>query len=138
MRIGVDKRAQPTVVIIDDDQDNTRLLETILQEEAHCQTRASPSGASLLEHLEEILQSSPALFLVDYTLPGINGLALCKRLRTHEETKTIPMILVTGSACSAVLNEAEQQAIPVIWKPYDLDELLEVVEQKTTALEPSL
>lgn len=138
MRIGADKRAQSTVVIIDDDKDNTRLLETILQEEAHCRTRAYLSGTSLLEHLEEIIQSSPALFLVDYTLPGINGLSLCKHLHTHEGTKTIPMILVTGSACSAVLDEAEQQGIPVIFKPYDLDEILEVVEQKITAPEPSL
>ncbi|HEU5378439.1 MAG TPA: response regulator [Ktedonobacteraceae bacterium] len=65
---------------MEDNQENAHLLEAILQEGAHCQTHAYSSGISVLEHLEEITQLHPALFLVDYTLSGIDGLSLCKHI----------------------------------------------------------
>lgn len=130
------KQEQPLIIIVEDNTDNARLLETILQEEVHCRTGAYQSGESVLDHLEEITHHHPALFLVDYTLPGINGLLLCKRLHTLEKMQKVPTILVTGSARCAALEEAEHQGIPMICKPYDLDELLGCVEQ-TIALHAS-
>ena len=127
------ERERPTIVIVEDNTALAYLLETILQEEAGCRTRTYQSGTSVLERLDEIKESSPALFLIDYTLPGINGLSLCEHLHAVEETQKIPTILVTGSARIEVLEEAGQQGIPVMIKPYNLDELLEVVQQKIAA-----
>lgn len=134
MRSLPHEQEHPLIIIVEDDAGNARLLETVLQEEAQCQTAAYQSGEDVLGHLEEIAQRHPDLFLIDYTLPGINGLALCTRLQTCEEMQHIPTILVTGSARCATLEEAERQGVPVIGKPYDLDELLELVDQRSRVM----
>lgn len=85
--------------------------------------------------MEEIAQRHPALFLIDYTLPGIHGLALYQHLHAREEMKNVPAVLLTGSARPEVLQEAEQRKICVLIKPFDLDQLLDLVERETTPSE---
>lgn len=124
------KPGQQTVIIIDDDQSNASLLETLLQEEANYQTCTYTNGRDVLEHLDEVKQRRPVLFLVDHMLPGMDGISLYERLHTIEEFAKIPAILVTGSAKATTLQEAEKRGIMVLRKPYDIDELLNLVEQQ--------
>lgn len=126
----------PLIIIVEDDPGNAHLLETILQEESHCQTETYQHGECVLDHLEEIAQRHPALFLVDYTLPGIHGLALCHYLHTYEQTRNVPTVLVTGSAHMEGSQEAEQHGIRVLVKPFDLDEFLAIVAQEVAPSEP--
>lgn len=123
------KNTQQTVIIVDDDKGNANLLETLLREEANYQTRIYQSGRDVLEHLDEMKQCSPVLFLMDHMLPDTDGISLCAHLHANEELKKVPTILVTGSARDATFREAKGRGITVIRKPYDINELLEVVEQ---------
>ncbi|MGH6831632.1 MAG: response regulator, partial [Methyloceanibacter sp.] len=43
-----------------------------------------------------IAESSPDLIVLDWMLPGISGLELCRRLRTGKDSRTIPIILLTA------------------------------------------
>jgi len=78
-------------------------------------------------NLDEIKQRHPALFLVDYVLLKISGMALCERLHAIEEFKTIPTVLVSAYAEDALRQEARRKGITVVQKPYDIDVLLSVI-----------
>lgn len=50
------ERERPLIIVVEDDPGNAHLLETILQEEAHCQTSTYQNGEQVLDQLEEIAQ----------------------------------------------------------------------------------
>jgi CheY-like chemotaxis protein len=43
-----------------------------------------------------IAEGSPDLIVLDWMLPGLSGLELCRRLRTGKDSRTIPIILLTA------------------------------------------
>lgn len=119
-----------TAIIIEDDKSNAYLLEMLLQEEGHYRTSTYTTGREVLEHLNEVKQRRPVLFLVDQMLPGMDGISLCEHLHTLEGFTTIPTILLTGSSSTTTLQEAKKRGVMVMQKPYDINELLDVVEQQ--------
>jgi CheY-like chemotaxis protein len=69
----------------------------------------------------------PHLFLLDYHLPDINGLALYDRLHALPTIESTPAILF--SAGSVPENEVQKRHLLFIQKPFDLDELIGTVER---------
>jgi twitching motility two-component system response regulator PilG len=53
----------------------------------------APDGA---QALETIKNCTPSLVLLDINMPHINGYQLCKLLKKHEKTRTIPVIMLSG------------------------------------------
>ena len=47
--------------------------------------------------LELVASAKPDLVLLDVVMPGLDGYAVCRRLREHEETAVLPVIMVTSS-----------------------------------------
>ena len=41
-------------------------------------------------------EDPPDLVILDWMLPGLSGIEICRRLRSHESTRTLPVIMVTG------------------------------------------
>jgi two-component system, cell cycle response regulator DivK len=116
-----------TILIVDDDMKNRKLLKYIL-DYAGYNTLEVADGESALA---EIKKSLPALIFMDYRLPGIDGIAASKSLKSEEKTAQIPIIMVTASAMGGdkerILKESGCEAY--ISKPINIHEILEVVKK---------
>lgn len=84
--------AAPTILIVDDEAQNRRLLEVLLQPEGY----ATVTAAGAEDALAAIAAHSPDLILLDIMMPGMDGYQLASLLKAAESTAHIPIIMVTA------------------------------------------
>ncbi|MBA7607233.1 Response regulator PleD [subsurface metagenome] len=82
----------PTVLVVDDNQQNLELLQAYL-EDIDCRTVPARDGA---EALEIIGKDPPDLILLDVMMPKMSGFEVCKRIKNDPKTGDIPVIMVTA------------------------------------------
>jgi CheY-like chemotaxis protein len=71
-----------------------------------------------------VKKTVPDLVVLDIHLPDIDGYEICRRLRTHDRTKHIPIIFLTKKQkLSAKLKGLELGAVDYVTKPFDIQEL---------------
>ncbi|MDD5095703.1 MAG: response regulator transcription factor [Dehalococcoidia bacterium] len=80
---------KPSVLVVDDDARMLRMMESILQLEKYHVIRAIDGRAAL----DILNRQNPDLILLDIMMPGMDGYAVCKRIR---EFSQVPIIMVTG------------------------------------------
>ena len=80
------------ILIVDDNEMITDLLTDILYEDGY-DVKSCSLGA---DALEQGLADPPDLFLLDITLPDIDGLELCRRFKAEKKTAAVPVIFLTG------------------------------------------
>ncbi len=80
------------VLVVDDDPVIVALVRDILSEAGYS-VEAVASGAACLRCLA---LDPPDLVLLDVMLPGMNGLAVLSMIRTQEETRALPVIMLTA------------------------------------------
>lgn len=80
---------------------------------------------------QEAQAHCPDAMIVDLRLPGMDGLALVRRLRAGKHTRQIPVAIVTGHYFveETMPSEAEQLDVTVCFKPLWLDDLVALVER---------
>ena len=81
-----------TILIVDDDPMNVKLLSAMLPADRHRVLRAF-GGA---EALEAAGREHPDLILMDVMMPGVDGLEATRRLRSNPETSRIPVLMITA------------------------------------------
>ena len=114
-----------TVVLAEDDVDIRDLVQIVL-EQLDLEVRAVGTGA---EALEVGQREVPRLFLLDITMPGMNGLDVCRAIRADETLQDVPVIFMTARAqASDVAAGIEAGADTYIIKPFGPIELREHVE----------
>ncbi len=109
-----------TVLVVDDDPRNRKLLEILVQAEGHT-VRSVDSGAAALAAIAE---GAPGLVLLDVMMPGMDGFDVLRRLKADPLLSAIPVVMVTAlddDAARARLHAAA--ASRVITKPVDRWEL---------------
>jgi two-component system alkaline phosphatase synthesis response regulator PhoP len=82
----------PTILVVDDDQQNLELVQAYL-EDIECRTVAARDG---LEALELVAAAKPDLILLDVMMPKMSGFEVCRRLKEDPDTSMIPVIMVTA------------------------------------------
>ncbi|MGD9109858.1 MAG: response regulator [Phycisphaerales bacterium] len=82
----------PTVLVVDDNQQNLELLQAYL-EDMNCTTVPAADGP---EALEIIANEPPDLILLDVMMPKMSGFEVCKRIKNDPDTTNIPVIMVTA------------------------------------------
>ncbi len=113
-------RSPATVLIVDDEQLNRRLLEALLGPEGY-DTRTAASGK---EALDSIVQDPPDLILLDVMMPGLDGRQVASLLKADPATRNIPIIMVTAqSDREARLAALDAGAEEFLTKPVDRAEL---------------
>lgn len=80
------------ILVIDDDRMNIRILSTILRSEGYSVTEGN-NGEQALELYDQV---SPDLVLLDVVLPGIDGFAVCREIRTRHKEDVAPIIFITA------------------------------------------
>ncbi len=83
-----------TILIVDDENQNRRLLQTLLGPEGYT-TRTAASG---MEALARIAENPPDLILLDVMMPGIDGRQVAAALKADPATRNIPIIIVTAQS----------------------------------------
>jgi len=75
--------------------------------------------------LDKIFNKPPELILLDWMLPKISGIDLCKRIRNNKETKNIPIIMLTARGEeNDRIQGLEMGADDYVTKPFSINELL--------------
>ena len=106
---------------VEDDPLHGRLLKTVIQQETPYFAFFVSTGPEALHFVQSVM---PDLFLLDYALPGMNGLEVHQRLTTQPGLERIPAILLTACPFQA---EVRASPLPCLAKPYDLDTLLKAL-----------
>ena len=84
--------ASEKILIVDDEPFNIDLLEQELEEQGY-ETRAASDGEAALAALES---DRPDLVLLDWMMPGMNGIEVLKKMRATAEWQTLPVIMLTA------------------------------------------
>jgi two-component system, OmpR family, phosphate regulon response regulator PhoB len=82
----------PRILVVEDESDLALLLAYNLEAEgyvAECVERGDEAELRLAEN-------PPDLLILDWMLPGVSGLEICRRLRAREGTRTLPVIMLTA------------------------------------------
>ena len=110
----------PTILIVDDEAQNQRLLAVLLRPEGY-QTSSAASGE---EALAAIDASAPDLILLDITMPDMDGYQVASILKANQATANIPIIMGTAHMeRTARLAGLDAGAEDFLTKPVDCAEL---------------
>ncbi|MBP2029825.1 PAS domain S-box-containing protein [Methanohalophilus levihalophilus] len=82
---------QASILVVDDEPVNVELMEAILGEDYNIQKAYSGTDA-----FQAIESEKPDLILLDIMMPDISGHEVCARLRQEEDTKIIPVVMITA------------------------------------------
>jgi len=87
-----DLTASAEILIVEDEVDITEILVVNFEREGY-RVRTAADG---LEALSEIKRELPDLVLLDIMLPGIDGLEVCRRLKAAEDTRELPIVVISA------------------------------------------
>jgi DNA-binding NarL/FixJ family response regulator len=108
------------ILAVDDTPVNIDVLETILIPNGF-ELEGVTSGAAALAAIEA---NPPDLVLLDVVMPGMDGIEVCRRLRTEPRTRNLPIVMVTASAGQERVRALESGADDFLPKPIERAELL--------------
>jgi adenylate cyclase len=109
-----------TVLVVDDQPANLRLLDAVLSPRGYRVITAG-SGEAALAALKD---SAIDLVLLDIVMPGLDGHAVCRRIRADEKTAFLPVVMITASGDQEKLIALQSGADDFVTKPLNQAELL--------------
>jgi chemosensory pili system protein ChpA (sensor histidine kinase/response regulator) len=116
--------SSPNVLVVDDSLSARRTLALVITDAGY-EARTAVDGLDAIEAIEERI---PDLILLDLEMPRMNGLELAAHLRADEETRDIPIVMVTSRSTAKHREQAHTAGIDAfITKPYQEDELAEQI-----------
>lgn len=113
-----------TVLIVEDDENIGEFLVRALTSETLYEVLWVPDAVQALEAVKTI---KPSLLLLDFHLPGLNGLELYDRLHDIPELEHVRAVMMSASAPSA--QEMRKRHIILVKKPFDLNDLLDLLDE---------
>ncbi|MCP4539702.1 MAG: hybrid sensor histidine kinase/response regulator [Chloroflexi bacterium] len=114
-----------SILIVDDNRENLRLLTSLLTKQGYA-VRAAPEGRMALASVQTKL---PDLILLDVMMPEMDGYQICTQLKMNARTRNIPVIFI--SAADQVLDKVKAFSVggvDYITKPFQMAEMLARVE----------
>ena len=110
------------VLIVEDEPDIARLMKHALERSGDMDIEIVATGASALK---SVMEQPPSLILLDLNLPFIDGLEVCRLLRSRASSAAIPIIMVTARTSETDrVAGLELGADDYVSKPFSLRELV--------------
>lgn len=115
----------PTVLIVDDNSNNVKIIALALQP-LNFKLVIATSGKTAIEMVEK---TRPDLVLLDVMMPGMDGFETCKIIKSKEENANLPVIFLTALTDKEnTLKGFENGGVDYITKPFNKDELISRVK----------
>ncbi len=124
----------PCVLLVEDEPAQREILRYNLSAEGYDVTLAE-NGDDALILIEEV---TPDLVLLDWMLPGVSGIEICRRLKTRKDTRMIPVIML--SARSEEVDRVrglETGADDYVVKPFSVSELMARIRTQLRRTRPA-
>jgi len=91
---GVAAKIRPVILVVDDTPDNLALMSGLLTEDYRVKVASTGEKALRIASSD----APPDLILLDIMMPGLDGYAVCQRLKQDPETDHIPVIFLTAKS----------------------------------------
>jgi len=114
-----------TVLIVEDDEAIGEFLVEAIQQETPYQVVLASDGLQALKMLRTL---KPDLFILDYGLPGMNGLEFYDTIHAVKALEHLPVLIVSAEA-TRIQKEVKARQLLQLKKPFDLTDLLEAIER---------
>jgi CheY-like chemotaxis protein len=115
------------VLIVDDDEFIRKLIATTLEDVARLELHEAADGLAAVEIAR---RESPALVFLDVDMPGLDGIAVCRRLREDESTREATIVMLTAAHGDSVESLAEEAGADLfLTKPFSPLDLLRLVDR---------
>ena len=126
----MDEAQLPLVLVVDDDSRSRELMRIILRHAGY-RVIVAPDAQSAVAMLDV---ETPEIALVDFMMPGMNGLEFCRWLRARPQLAGLKFVLLTGMDDEQTRAEAlDAGADVVITKPFDRTDLIHRLAQLRAA-----
>jgi two-component system, cell cycle response regulator DivK len=110
-------RAEPLVLVVDDDERNRKLARDVLRADGLETVEAGTGGDALAAASEHL----PDLVLLDMQLPDIDGMEVARRLRADARTAAIPLVAFTASRRMGTAGDLKEAGLDgYVEKPFDV------------------
>jgi two-component system phosphate regulon response regulator PhoB len=125
----------PTVMIVEDEEPLSLMLRYNLEAEGYAVDTVVRGDEAEVR----LRESVPDLLLLDWMLPGVSGIELCRRLRSRESTRALPIIMLTARGEeSERIRGLATGADDYVVKPFSVPELLARVRAILRRSKPDL
>ena len=126
---------KPYILIVEDEEALATLLQYNLDKEGYATARAADGEEALLLVDERL----PDLVVLDWMLPKVSGVEVCRRLRGRAETRAVPIIMLTARAEeSDRIRGLETGADDYVTKPFSTAELVARIRALLRRARPAL
>lgn len=125
---------QPTVLVVEDEMAQREVLAYNLEAEGFRVIKAEDGEEAMLF----VDEDAPDIIVLDWMMPNLSGIEVCRRLKTRPETRSIPVIML--SARSEEVDKVrglETGADDYVVKPYSVVELMARVRGQLRRVRPS-
>jgi len=113
------------ILVVDDDDEVLETIQLILEIGGY-DVEPLNDAEQIFERIEEF---EPDLILLDVVLGKIDGRVICSQIKSHSDTKQIPILMMSGLYDLKEINELEAAPDDFMSKPFKMDVLLEKIEK---------
>lgn len=124
---GVRMSVRYTVLYVDDDPSNLKLVEYTLRQRRDIDFHKAINGATGIEHAVSI---NPDLILLDICLPDMDGFEVLQKIRQQEQMQDIPVLALSAHCMPNDIERGRQAGFSeYLSKPFNLNEFLDCLNQ---------
>ena len=116
------------VLVVEDNDDIQVLFRLVLESEGY-EVRVVDNSKDALQYLES---HQPQLILMDIMMPGSNGIELSHQIKQKLGFQSLPILLVSAVDRIKTQELDYSRANDILYKPFDLDDLLDRVDELTS------
>ncbi len=117
---------QPTLLVVDDDEFQHKIIGAVLKNENYHLLFASTG----LEALNSLRKTRPDLIMMDFMMPGMDGVEVVQQIKAVPNFAEIPILMMTGKSDKAIVMESlKAGATSFIVKPIERSILLDRIQQ---------
>jgi len=114
-------------ILVVEDEESLLKLESILLTSKGYEVIGVPNGKAALEAID---QQQPDLVLLDIMLPEIDGFEVCRRIKSNQQTKDIPVIMLTAKKSREDMTRGEKVGADwYITKPFKSAMVIETIQR---------